>query len=132
MAATGQPATAGGADGRACHRGSSVVGAGRGRRTGACGPAGRGRRAASAARAVSPDLSTWRPCRGSLSAVRLTEFWHRMDEQFGPAYARSVSKDHVLAGLGGRTADQALADGEDAKAVWRAVCEAFELPGGPG
>src|SRR6266571_3006236 len=50
--------------------------------------------------------------RGSLSAVRLTEFWHRMDEQFGVAYAQSVARDYVLAGLGGRTITQALADGE--------------------
>jgi hypothetical protein len=51
-----------------------------------------------------------------------------MGAQFGAVYARSVAKDYVLAGLGGRTVDQALADGEDAGAVWRAVCEAFEVP----
>jgi len=55
-------------------------------------------------------------------------FWDQMGAQFGPAYARSVAKDYVLAGLGGRTVDQALADGEDAAAVWRAVCEAFSVP----
>jgi hypothetical protein len=65
---------------------------------------------------------------GSLAGVRLTEFWRRMDEQFGPVYARSVAKDHVLAALGGRTVDQAFADGEDAKTIWRAVCEAFRVP----
>ena len=42
--------------------------------------------------------------------------------------ADSVAEDFVLAGLGGRTVDQALADGVDAKAVWRAVCEAFDVP----
>jgi len=65
---------------------------------------------------------------GSLSAVRLTEFWQRMDDQFGAAYAQSVAKDYVLAGLGERTVQQALADGEDTKTVWRAVCESFRLP----
>jgi hypothetical protein len=60
--------------------------------------------------------------------VRLTEFWERMRAQFGDSYADSVAKDFVLAGLGGRTVDQALADGVDAKAVWRAVCEAFDVP----
>jgi DUF3046 family protein len=60
--------------------------------------------------------------------VRLTEFWRRMDEQFGSQYALSVAKDYVLAGLGGRTITQALADGEDVKVVWRAVCAAFEVP----
>jgi hypothetical protein len=60
--------------------------------------------------------------------VRLTVFWERMREQFGDSYSRSVAKDFVLAGLGGRTVDQALADGVDAKTVWRAVCEAFDVP----
>ncbi len=60
--------------------------------------------------------------------MRLTVFWERMRAQFGETYAESVAKDHVLAGLGGRTVNQALADGEDAKVVWRAVCEAFRVP----
>ncbi|HVB44286.1 MAG TPA: DUF3046 domain-containing protein [Streptosporangiaceae bacterium] len=60
--------------------------------------------------------------------MRLTEFWQRMDDQFGAAYAQSVAKDYVLAGLGERTVQQALADGEDTKTVWRAVCESFRLP----
>ena len=65
---------------------------------------------------------------GSLAAVRMTEFWHRMDEQFGAAYAQSVAKDFVLAGVGDRTVQQALADGEDVKVIWRAVCAAFQVP----
>jgi len=60
--------------------------------------------------------------------VKLTEFWDRMREQFGDVYAESVAKDQVLAALGGRTVNQALADGEDAKTVWRAVCETFDVP----
>jgi Protein of unknown function (DUF3046) len=64
----------------------------------------------------------------SLARVRLTVFWERMRAQFGEAYADSVARDHVLADLGGRTVNQALADGEDAKVVWRAVCEAFRVP----
>jgi Protein of unknown function (DUF3046) len=51
-----------------------------------------------------------------------------MRAQFGDAYAYSVAKDHVLTILGGRTVDQALADGEDAKVIWRAVCETFGIP----
>jgi hypothetical protein len=60
--------------------------------------------------------------------VRLTAFWERMNAQFGEAYAQSVAKDYVLAGLGGRTIERALANGEDVKTVWRAVCEAFNVP----
>jgi tRNA A22 N-methylase len=51
-----------------------------------------------------------------------------MDEQFGSTYAQSVAKDYVIAGLGGRTIMQALADGEDVKVVWRAVCAALDVP----
>ena len=57
----------------------------------------------------------------------MTEFWARMDEQFGPAYAASVARDQVVAGLGNRTVEQSLAAGEDPKTVWRAVCEHFEI-----
>jgi Protein of unknown function (DUF3046) len=60
--------------------------------------------------------------------VRLTVFWDRMRAQFGDVYADSVAKDQVLAALGNRTVNQALADGQDAKSVWRAVCEAFDVP----
>jgi hypothetical protein len=51
-----------------------------------------------------------------------------MNAQFGEGYAESVAKDFVLAGLGGRTINRALADGEDMKVVWRAVCESFDVP----
>ncbi len=51
-----------------------------------------------------------------------------MDEHFGSAYARSVARDFVLAELGGRTVEQALADGDATKAVWRSVCTAFNVP----
>jgi hypothetical protein len=60
--------------------------------------------------------------------VRLTEFWARMTEQFGDAYAESLAKDYVLSNLGGRTVNKALADGEDPKVVWRAVCDTFNVP----
>jgi hypothetical protein len=51
-----------------------------------------------------------------------------MRGQFGEAYAASVAKDYVLAGLGGATVEQALAAGKEPKTVWLAVCEAFEIP----
>lgn len=60
--------------------------------------------------------------------MRLTQFWERMAEVLGPEYSRSWAKDHVLAELGGRTVDQALRDGEDAKEVWRAVVADMQLP----
>jgi hypothetical protein len=51
-----------------------------------------------------------------------------MRDHFGEGYAESVAHDHVLKELGGRTVDQALESGQDAKRVWRAVCEEFEVP----
>jgi len=60
--------------------------------------------------------------------VRLTEFWARMREQFGDVYAESLAKDYVLSNLDGRTVNEALADGVDAKVVWRAVCDTFNVP----
>jgi Protein of unknown function (DUF3046) len=60
--------------------------------------------------------------------VRLTEFWDRMRDHFGPAYADSFARDHVIAALGGRTVHEALGAGVDAKDVWRAVCAAADVP----
>ncbi|GAA0997149.1 MULTISPECIES: DUF3046 domain-containing protein [Nocardiopsidaceae] len=60
--------------------------------------------------------------------MRLTAFWNNMHQQFGEAYAQSLAKDYVIEGLGSRTVQQALADGASPKEVWRAVCDAFDLP----
>jgi Protein of unknown function (DUF3046) len=60
--------------------------------------------------------------------MRLTEFWARMREQFGDACEDTVAKDYVLSSLGDRTVNKALAEGEDAKVVWRAVGETFNVP----
>jgi len=51
-----------------------------------------------------------------------------MDRRFGALYAASYAADMVLAELGSRTVRQALADGDDPKLVWRAVCDATEAP----
>jgi hypothetical protein len=65
---------------------------------------------------------------GEDARVRLTDFWERMRAELGESYAESYAKDTVIAGLGGRTVEQALAAGEETKTVWRAVCDALELP----
>ena len=59
--------------------------------------------------------------------MRLTAFWDRMETQFGSAYAHSVAADYRIPTLGS-TVDKAIADGIDPKLIWRAVCDAFELP----
>ena len=57
-----------------------------------------------------------------------TEFWERLDDALGKAYARSWASMFVLTELGGRTVDEALAAGVPPKEVWRAVWAALELP----
>ena len=59
--------------------------------------------------------------------MRLTDFWTRMNERFGEAYAESLARDYRLPLLG-MTADDALAAGVEVKEVWRAVCAEFEMP----
>jgi Protein of unknown function (DUF3046) len=60
--------------------------------------------------------------------VRLTVFWERMTQQFGAAYVDSFARDHVMSELGGRTVNQALAQGVSAREVWVAVCRSLDLP----
>lgn len=60
--------------------------------------------------------------------MRLTDFWQRMADHFGDAYADSFARDHVMSALGGRTVHEALAAGWDAKTVWRVVCREMEVP----
>ena len=60
--------------------------------------------------------------------MRHTEFWARMEQSLGPAYARSWAEQHVLRELDGRTVVEALEAGEQPKLVWRAVWADLELP----
>lgn len=60
--------------------------------------------------------------------MRLTQFRDLMDEEFGPARAAVVARDHVFAELGDRTVEQALEAGIDPRRVWRAVCDVYDVP----
>jgi len=60
--------------------------------------------------------------------VRLTVFWERMAARFGPRQADTIARDQVMRQLDGQTVMQALTAGWSAKAVWLAVCEAYEIP----
>ena len=60
--------------------------------------------------------------------MRHSEFWTLVDDEFGRSYGRTLVRDHVLGGLGHRTAEQALAAGEDPRTVWFALCDEFEVP----
>jgi hypothetical protein len=60
--------------------------------------------------------------------VRLSEFWTLVDDEFGRAHGRTLTKDHVLFELGNRTAEQAITDGEPLRTVWFALCAALDVP----
>lgn len=60
--------------------------------------------------------------------MRLSEFRELMVATLGPHRAVSVADDHVFGVLGNRTANQAIRDGEDPRAAWRAVCADFDIP----
>jgi Protein of unknown function (DUF3046) len=60
--------------------------------------------------------------------VRITEFRGLMADEFGQVRSEMLARDHVFSVLGGRTADQALDAGIDPKAIWLAVCEAYDVP----
>ncbi|BBG00793.1 MULTISPECIES: DUF3046 domain-containing protein [Pseudonocardia] len=58
----------------------------------------------------------------------MSHFRGLMDDEFGAVRASSLSRDHVFAELGGLTVEQAIDSGIDLRRVWRAVCEAYEVP----
>jgi hypothetical protein len=57
--------------------------------------------------------------------VRLTDFWARLEQAFGAPYARSFAADHSFADLGGRTIDEAIAQGIETVTIWRAVVASY-------
>ncbi|SDP53350.1 Protein of unknown function [Actinopolyspora xinjiangensis] len=61
--------------------------------------------------------------------MRYTALRQRMAEEFGELRADTLARDHVLAGLGERTVNQALEAGWEPKRVWAVLCESFEVPG---
>jgi Protein of unknown function (DUF3046) len=60
--------------------------------------------------------------------MRISDYWRLMDDEFGAGYSRVLSNTLVLAGVGGRTADQALAAGVSPRDVWLAVCDVQDVP----
>ncbi|MGW5241300.1 DUF3046 domain-containing protein [Monashia sp. NPDC004114] len=60
--------------------------------------------------------------------MRMSHFWTLMDDEFGPAYAGSLARDHVIGALDNRTVVQALADGVPPRQVWEALCDDMDVP----
>jgi hypothetical protein len=60
--------------------------------------------------------------------MRLSQFNELMSDEFGLEYSAVIRRDLVLGDLNDKTADQAIAQGEDPKAVWLAVCRTAGVP----
>ncbi|MFC4067997.1 DUF3046 domain-containing protein [Actinoplanes subglobosus] len=57
--------------------------------------------------------------------MRLTDFWERLEQSFGAAYAHSIAADHSFTELGGRTIEESITQGVDTATIWRAVVAAY-------
>ncbi len=60
--------------------------------------------------------------------MRTTVFRQKMAEEFGSVRAEMLVSDHVFSGLDGRTVEQALKAGVQAKQIWQVVCADFGIP----
>ncbi len=58
----------------------------------------------------------------------MSQFRELMQDEFGSVRAGSLSRDHVFAELDGQTVEQAVEAGVDLRRIWRAVCDAYEVP----
>ena len=57
-----------------------------------------------------------------------TQLWTRLAEALGDDSCRIWAAQQAVPGLDSRTVQEALADGVDAKTIWRACWKALELP----
>lgn len=56
-----------------------------------------------------------------------SHFWNLLEDEFGSANAGVIASSLELPGLY-VTAQQALADGQDPKIVWAAICDLHDVP----
>lgn len=59
--------------------------------------------------------------------MRYSEFWELVDDVLGPL-GRTITRDQVIGALGDRTSEEALSAGEEPIVVWRALCDAADVP----
>lgn len=60
--------------------------------------------------------------------MKLSEFQRAVSDEFGSAYGQTLLTDLVLADLGGRTANEAIAAGLPPREVWIALCKETGVP----
>jgi hypothetical protein len=51
-----------------------------------------------------------------------------MRDEFGSMRAEAVTRDHVFAAIGGRTAIEAIEAGVSVRRVWLAICDEYDVP----
>jgi hypothetical protein len=60
--------------------------------------------------------------------VRRSEYTQLADHVFGRTLATTFTQELSLARLDHRTPAQAIAQGEDVRAVWTALCDEMDIP----
>lgn len=58
----------------------------------------------------------------------MSQFRVLMEDEFGPLRAGSLARDHVFSALDDQTVEEAIESGIDLRRIWRAVCEAYDVP----
>jgi len=62
------------------------------------------------------------------AAMRLSEFWALMEQEFGGPYGRSIASGHAIHAMGDQTAVDAIDAGEPVRRVWLALCDDLQIP----
>ena len=60
--------------------------------------------------------------------MRLSQFHELMADEFCKAHSEVIVRDFALLELGDKTAATLLAQGEDPKQIWLAICRAQQVP----
>ena len=60
--------------------------------------------------------------------MRLSEFHELMADEFGKPQSEVLIRDLALFELGDKTASVLLAQGEDPRQIWLAICRAQQVP----
>ena len=60
--------------------------------------------------------------------MRLSQFYELMADEFGKSQSEVLIRDLALFELGDKTASVLLAQGEDPRQIWLAICRAQQVP----
>ncbi len=60
--------------------------------------------------------------------MRISHFHELVADEFGVEYGQVLLRDLALVEFGDRTPNRAIADGEDVREVWVAICKSQDVP----